>query len=548
MDAFWLAVIFASGGLLAILCALRTLKWRDGPGTLLFVGLLLCGAWWGITRALEMFADDISAKMFWAQIAYLGIAPLPVFWFLATAAYSGKTQWLARRNFFLFALYCSTILIAVATNPWHHWFWTTATMGEPPQSNLILTHGILFWFFVTIHYALMIAGTVMVLRSVLRSHKLYRRQILLLVLAVFIPWTANALFLAGLFSLNGSDPTPLAILLTGILWVAALYGNRLFDLVPVARDALVEEMSDGVIVLDRQNRIVDANHAALEILERNDKEWIGKPAQQTLQELPAWATGPGKDEQGDIELKTPEGKTRHVHVRLSALNPQFHSSRRLLILQDVTERKNVEHELHRANHHLQKQLEEIKALQATLQEQAIRDPLTGLHNRRFLHEMLSKEFGQSVRTHQPMSLIVLDIDHFKSFNDTYGHLAGDVMLKALGDWLCTKTRRGDLICRYGGEEFVVLLPGASIEVGEIRALEWCAGFRELDIWHNDMMLHTTLSLGVAAYPLHGATPMELLHEADMAMYAAKQAGRNCVCVAEITSGLLAVPNLLPKAT
>ncbi len=145
--------------------------------------------------------------------------------------------------------------------------------------------------------------------------------------------------------------------------------------------------------------------------------------------------------------------------------------------------------------------------------------------------MLAKQLNHAARAHQPLSVVLLDIDHFKSFNDLYGHYAGDMMLKTLASWLQSKTRRSDFICRFGGEEFVIVMPDTNLKASQQRAQEWCAGYRELHVWYEEKLLHTTLSLGVAAFPEHGTTPDDLIHSADLAMYAAKQAGRDCVRVA-----------------
>lgn len=296
----------------------------------------------------------------------------------------------------------------------------------------------------------------------------------------------------------------------------------------VSRNALFEKMSDGVIVLDTQDRIADINSAALGMLGAPGTQWIGQSAAPLEQVLSPALLQSKLPAQNDIQVHNAQGQARILNVRIAPLDESKPQSGRLMILQDITERKHNEQALERMNRQLQVQLAEIQALQVSLQEQATRDPLTGLYNRRFLLEMLGKELKQSARTRRPVSVVMIDIDRFKSFNDTYGHAAGDVMLTALSDWLRTRTRRGDLVCRYGGEEFLVVMPGTPSEACLRRAQEWCAAFRELRIWHDDALLHTTLSLGVATSPAHGAMPEDLIHTADMAMYAAKEAGRDCV--------------------
>lgn len=176
--------------------------------------------------------------------------------------------------------------------------------------------------------------------------------------------------------------------------------------------------------------------------------------------------------------------------------------------------------------------EKLLILQKELEEQAIRDSLTGLYNRRFLDETLSRELSRAERDKYSVSVVMLDLDHFKMFNDTYGHDVGDMMLKQLGKLLSSQVRAGDIACRFGGEEFVVVMPKASLSTARQRANDWRMKFESQVLIHEGEVLNATLSAGVAVYPLHGTTSDEIIRKADRAMYAAKDAGRNLVTTAE----------------
>jgi len=166
-------------------------------------------------------------------------------------------------------------------------------------------------------------------------------------------------------------------------------------------------------------------------------------------------------------------------------------------------------------------------LRETLRQQAIRDPLTGLFNRRYLEETLEREVQRAKRNHQPVGIIMIDIDFFKKINDTYGHEAGDAALRELGGFLLTHIRREDIACRFGGEEFILILPGATLLTTRTRAELLQDGLKQLRIQHNDQLLEgLTLSFGVALYPDHGSTGMAVIRSADTALYRAKQTGRN----------------------
>lgn len=170
-------------------------------------------------------------------------------------------------------------------------------------------------------------------------------------------------------------------------------------------------------------------------------------------------------------------------------------------------------------------------LRATLQAQSIRDPLTGLFNRRYLEESLERELSRAIRRQKPLAVIMLDLDHFKQFNDTYGHDGGDALLRELGVFLQKRTRKEDIACRYGGEEFTLILPEASLDNARQRAEQLRQEAKLLPVRHAGKSLGaTTLSLGVAVFPEHGSTAEAVLRTADQALYQAKAEGRDRVVV------------------
>ena len=172
-------------------------------------------------------------------------------------------------------------------------------------------------------------------------------------------------------------------------------------------------------------------------------------------------------------------------------------------------------------------------LRETLRGQSIRDPLTGLFNRRYMEETLDRELSRAERERRPVSLILLDIDRFKYFNDTYGHEAGDTVLASLGALLRNASRGGDVACRYGGEEFVLILPEASLQDARRRAEDIQEAIRGLRVAHGGRPLEgIRCSMGVAAYPEHGGQGGALLRAADAALYRAKREGRDQVVLAD----------------
>ncbi|HEU0201911.1 MAG TPA: diguanylate cyclase [Burkholderiaceae bacterium] len=186
-------------------------------------------------------------------------------------------------------------------------------------------------------------------------------------------------------------------------------------------------------------------------------------------------------------------------------------------------------------------------LREALRSQAIRDPLTGLYNRRFMEETIGYEVRLAARRGTPLALIMADVDHFKQLNDTFGHATGDRVLRELADTVRRRIRRSDLACRYGGEELLVILPDTSLDAAARIAEALRSAVREMGVQASGRPVgRVTISLGVAAYPVHGENMAAVLRAADAALYRAKSGGRDRVVVAEASAENGAPPE--PRAT
>ena len=168
-------------------------------------------------------------------------------------------------------------------------------------------------------------------------------------------------------------------------------------------------------------------------------------------------------------------------------------------------------------------------LQEKLRYQSLRDPLTGLYNRRYLQEALAKEIDRAHRKQQFVSVIMLDVDHFKQFNDIHGHSAGDLVLSKIGAYLLSETREYDVTCRHGGEEFIIVMPDASIENSILRAEKIREGIKQLRLEYEGKKLEPiSVSIGVSCFPDDSINADCLIRAADKALYQAKEKGRDCV--------------------
>ena len=267
-------------------------------------------------------------------------------------------------------------------------------------------------------------------------------------------------------------------------------------------------MSDGVIVLDSQNRLVDFNPAALQSLELDQPPQMGQPASEIFAKWAELAQDFSSVNDVRVELSFDQPARAFLDLKISSLYD--HSANflgRLIVWRDITPLKNA---------------------QAELQEQAIRDPLTGLYNRRYLSEALTRELARAARENYPISLALIDIDDFKRLNDEYGHPAGDSVLRGFAKQLLDQTRVEDMVYRYGGEEFLVLLPNCAGANAVNIADKWRKSFSAANPSYKNGTKEFTISCGIAEFPTDGRTGAELIAAADHFLYQAKATGKNRV--------------------
>jgi len=197
---------------------------------------------------------------------------------------------------------------------------------------------------------------------------------------------------------------------------------------------------------------------------------------------------------------------------------------------ELKERQRAESDMRIMNAELKNRVVEVERLQEQLREQALRDPLTGLYNRRYIADVLCRDLSRVRRENCPLSVIIGDIDHFKAINDTYGHQVGDLFLVGVAELFRRNIRGSDSVCRYGGEEFLFVLPGASIDAARRRAEEIRVQVSRLAVKHDDEALGVTMSFGIAAFPVNGGEGEKIISKADLALYNAKRLGRNQVSI------------------
>jgi diguanylate cyclase (GGDEF)-like protein/PAS domain S-box-containing protein len=500
------------------------------PGSFALGGVLISAFIWSGAYAMSWSLVGLNEKIFWLKIMYLGVGAMPGLFLVFILKITHNEVWLTPRNLFLLSIE-PVVMIVLIWFDIHFMFAQIETSRVGGVSVLLIERGPGFWINTGYAYAIILLAFYMLAVSSLRANPFFRRQYLIILFGSIVPLGASILTQMNYAALADLDMAPVSFAISSILYAYAIFRHQFMDLLPVARGHLIESMSDGVLVLDEQARIVDINPAMQSFLETDPASFIGQNVSAILKQ---WSQNTEQLLNGmetRTELKIPSKPSRYLDLRITPLyddNQKVYG--RLMVFRDVTDRKEVEKDLRRAMDRLQTQLIEIGVLQSQLREQAIRDALTNLFNRRYLEETLERELARATRESYPLCVIMMDLDFFKEINDTYGHEAGDIVLKTLAETVTRQSRHGDFVCRYGGEEFVLVMPNIGIEKASERARNLHQIIDALNIPYGRFNITTTISMGIAWYPAHGKTKEELLRAADMAMYVAKNTGRNQVIV------------------
>jgi len=637
--------------------ALLTWRRRHVPGATPLLVLVLAVVEWTVGNVLELGSPELEAKLFWANLEYLGIVTVPVMWLAFALQYTGREKHLTYRNLALLATVPLTTLLLVWTNDLHGLMrYDIGLDRSGPFSVVAKTYGMWFWVHTAYSYGLLLVGTVMLVQVLFRPPRLYRGQGAALVIAALTPWVGNALYISGLSPVPRLDVTPCAFAISGLAVAWGLLRFRLLDIVPMARDAVIEGMGDGVILLDGQNRVLDLNPAAQRIMGCTPREAIGQAATRVLSGQPDLLEGYHHAAEKQTEIPLGKGEARRYYsLRISPL-PRRHGH--LVVLREITEQKRAEgalresrgkiESLHETARHLDACETEEKVYQLTvdvaekildfsmcqlaivekgklvtkavsselpaeqnrdrnldgglagktyrtgkthilgnldegpqarhlqenfksaisapigdmgvvqvlsikpntftkddarllemllghtvealkrirlqnkLKEQAIHDPLTGSYNRRYFTQTMEKELERSKRYDHPIAFLMVDINRFKEINDRFGHQVGDRVLQEMGKLLQEQVRKVDSVVRYGGDEFLIVLPEKSSDtetlVQRIRqaVAKWNKKIPLLDF-------PVTLAIGTSYWYPGRAEPVEAaLYDADRRMYMDKQ--------------------------
>jgi len=495
-------------------------------------------ALWSATGVFAHLPVPFVLQQDTAVISFVGIyLTLTGLWCLSRAA--TDRDWHPRPTVALRLLAPPLVLLVLLfTDDRHHLFFTSVRASAAGEELLVQVGPL---FYVHLAYCYLVLAWV-VLRLVVAwwgATSVFRHQLTHLLIACCVPVLGNTVVLATARGEHPVDYTPLFLALAGLMAARAIFRFGLLRLVPVARAQVVDGIEDAVVVIDVDGRVVDVNPAALALLARSTSglpgDVIGYPAVQVLPPpLGDLVCGGARRERLELTAGV------HVDARVSALrDSRGRALGQVVVLRDISELIEQRELAQRANERLSEQLALTRALQQRLAEEAVRDALTGLHNRRHLLHALGEAVVNAHLTGEPLSVVLIDVDHFKLVNDTHGHQGGDAVLRAVADQLRESCRAEDTLARYGGEEFVLVLPGTSGADAVLRAEELRRRCEQAVVdlpvlatsLRRDASVSVTVSAGVATSPEHGTDADALVAVADQALYAAKAAGRNQVVAA-----------------
>ena len=508
---------------------------------------------WTVGYALELASVSLAAKLFWANLQFVGLFAIPVLWLGVTQRALGWAD-IARSRWLVLTVLIAALLAVVFLNPHHLFRGHPALLIGGPVPLLAPDYGPLFYalcvpFSLTL-VAISVTGFV---RAAHSGQPLYRARAVLLLGAMLLPIVGGALYMAGAGPWREFDPASATLSVASVLCGVALLRYRAFDVAPLAREALVDQLADGIVVVNDRGLLIDFNAAAAALLPELRASALGSPVGEVFAARPELATAlrrpdkavevrehresredgedveageaigacgageawPARDDPPVVAVDTSEPgaalRRRHFSLVRTALHD--HSGRALgeaVVFHDLTRRLE---------------------LFARVERLATTDELTGLLTRRQLNELGERELARARRQRLPIAVLLFDLDRFKAINDRHHHATGDDVLRAVAAACRAELRVTDLFGRYGGDEFCAVLPDLDGEGAGVIAERLRAAVAGVAVWHGGELVRTSASIGVAGCrEASGETVAGLVRIADAGLYAAKRRGGDRVVI------------------
>jgi diguanylate cyclase (GGDEF)-like protein/PAS domain S-box-containing protein len=676
------SIAYAIAGILALLSAAAVIERKTNPGNREFALLMLSLSVWCFASIFEAGSLSVAGKLTWSKLQYFGAVSVSPLWFLFAAKYTNQKKFISSSlRHFVWVIPIITLILAL-TSEFHGLLWKEIFIPDNAANHIaIYNHGSWFPVHIGFSYLMLLVGSYWLIKALLNSPPKKRAQVIVIFISMAFTWISNIIYVLGYSPVKGLDITTLSFTFIALVLTWMIFGNRLFDLIPLARNTLVDNMVDGVIVLDPDDRVIDINPAAIKLSGYEGPSPIGSSIWEMFKGY-LDLIEPFRDKKNiQTELTLPGDPPHYLDIKIDSIHTgDINHTGQLITIRNITRRKtseikekeqrqfaealadtasiiNSSLDLDEVLNHIldnvdkvvpynsanialvdeygvvrflkvkgyekygtrdqilsierrvdeipnmkkmaesgepsinpdtwvdpewvkdlpgstwirsyigapikrkekllgflnldaatpnffkNKHLSRIQALadQAAIaienaqlykemEKLAITDSLTGLYNRRFFFAFAENEIERTKRYNKNLSIIMVDIDHFKDVNDRFGHLIGDQVLKEISDICLSILRKVDVMCRYGGEEFVVLLPETEESDAAHAAERMCTAISTSRLKTEKGNVSVTVSIGVTELDKsHGALE-KLLATADKALYTAKEAGRNRVHV------------------
>ena len=459
--------------------------------------------------AFGLLSTSLSDIKFWTFFQYIGIAFAPPLGLLFVMDYLGMS--ITKRRVLGILGIPSLTLFMVATNDWHMLHYRVFELSPVLDAPFVYQE-IGVWYIVhgAFIFSCMLTACLLVASRWKETAAVYRPQLAAVMFGQALPILAAFIYLLGLTP-PGIDPVPMILWLSSLLYLWTIHSSRLFNLMPIAKDMIFNSINDGVLVLDHARRLLDYNEAAKSMFPSFQKSMLGMDFDQIWRKMTGipFSQHVKKMACGE-ELQFDDGEDERIYqVRTSKLKMKDECWGMLLIFTDITA---------------------LKQLQRKLEQLAYHDELTQIYNRRAFFEKCEADYEEARKAGVPFTVMLVDIDHFKMVNDTYGHQIGDEVLVQSVEICRDMLDESALFARYGGEEFVIALKGTDGAEGMLLAERLRSAVERHPVDAGEESVHVTFSMGVAE--AKGETLRQLLNRADQALYAAKEGGRNRVYLHE----------------
>ena len=460
---------------------------------------------------LDIMSTTTGEAMLALRIENIGIPLVAPLFLLMTLSFF-KPRLLRKWMIVVSIVYGTLMFLTVFFNDAHMLYYSSVSMEYNGSFYAVqLGKGPLYFVQQAVSLSCMLLAYISLAACYKNGSVKLRKQLNLFILGSMFGFLANIANFTGLFP-NGVDPTPLALTMGLICFVINLYHYKFMDIVTVAFDMAVETMDDALIVLDNDWGFTYCNQTARDIF----PDLVAFSGTEKITRVQGWPADltPQADSQVTFSLTNTAGEARLQRAMIQEIyNKDKKAIGVSLVIRDITE---------------------ISDMLNQLEELAITDPLTGVFNRRHFMTLVDRQIGFGLRHNLPMSILMLDLDHFKNVNDTFGHLTGDYVLCKLVQTITSQMRAHDIIARYGGEEFIILTaetdePGLTSFGNRL-----CKSVENETFEFEGKKIHVTISLG-AVIIMPGQSYVEAVDAVDNALYRAKREGRNRVVLGQINS-------------